>query len=108
MARRIGKADFADKVLKADKPVLVEFYSDSCIPCKQLSPVLGDIEDDFEDTLSVYKVNTGYEDEIVEQYEIMSTPTLILFKGGEEAGRRTGFVKKDELVGWFEELIANN
>ena len=45
MAARIGKADFEEKVLKSSLPVLVDFYSDSCIPCKQISPILGDIED---------------------------------------------------------------
>ena len=51
MAARITKADFEEKVLKADKPVLVDFYSDSCFPCKQLSLILGDIEDENEDKL---------------------------------------------------------
>ena len=46
MAQRINKDNFEEKVLKSPLPVLVDFYSDSCIPCKQLSPVLGDIEDE--------------------------------------------------------------
>ena len=61
MAQRINKDNFEEKVLKSPLPVLVDFYSDSCIPCKQLSPVLGDIEDEREDTLSVYKVNVNYD-----------------------------------------------
>ena len=60
MAQRINKDNFEEKVLKSPLPVLVDFYSDSCIPCKQLSPVLGDIEDEREDTLSVYKVTVSY------------------------------------------------
>ena len=49
MAKRVNAEEFEAEVLKASLPVIVEFYSDSCIPCKQLSPVLGGIEDDYED-----------------------------------------------------------
>ena len=61
MAARITGADFEEKVLKADKPVLVDFYSDTCIPCKRMAGVLGDIEDEYEDKLYLYKVNVNYE-----------------------------------------------
>ena len=71
MAQRINKDNFEEKVLKNPLPVLVDFYSDSCIPCKQLSPVLGDIEDEREDTLSVYKVNVNYDMELAEKYDVM-------------------------------------
>ena len=71
MAQRINKDNFEEKVLKSPLPVLVDFYSDSCIPCKQLSPVLGDIEDEREDTLSVYKVNVNYDMELAEKYDVM-------------------------------------
>ena len=47
MAARISKADFDEKVLKSKLPVIVDFYSDSCVACKKLAPVLGDIEDDY-------------------------------------------------------------
>ena len=49
MAKRVSKDDFEKEVLQSELPVIVDFYSDSCIPCKQLSPILGDIEDDYED-----------------------------------------------------------
>ena len=49
MAARISKADFDEKVLKSKLPVIVDFYSDSCVACKKLAPVLGDIEDDYEE-----------------------------------------------------------
>ena len=59
MAVRINKDDFEEKVLKSDLPVIVDFYSDSCIACKKLAPALGDVEDDYEGKLYVYKVNTN-------------------------------------------------
>ena len=88
MAQRINKDNFEEKVLKSPLPVLVDFYSDSCIPCKQLSPVLGDIEDEREDTLSVYKVNVNYDMELAEKYDVMGVPALRLFVQGEVKGRR--------------------
>lgn len=105
MAARISKADFEEKVLKADKPVLVDFYSDSCIPCKQLAPILGDIEDENEGKLSVYKVNVNFDAELAQEYSVMSSPTLILFKDGEKAGTKCGLIKKQELTEWLEDTI---
>ena len=56
MAVRVSKTDFEEKVLKEKLPVLVDFYSDSCVACKKLAPVLGNAEDDYEDKIKVYKV----------------------------------------------------
>ncbi len=58
MAVRISKEEFEEKVLNSKLPVLVDFYSDSCIACKRLAPALGEIEDEFEDKIKV--VNTLY------------------------------------------------
>ena len=68
MALRINAENFEEKVLKADKPVLVDFYSDSCIPCKQMAGILGDIEDENEDNIYIYKVNVNYDKELAEKY----------------------------------------
>ena len=72
MAARISKDNFETEVLNSALPVLVEFYSDSCIPCKQMSPILGGIEDDYEDKLKVVKVNVNYDAELAEQYSVMA------------------------------------
>ena len=69
MAVRVSAEDFDTKVLQSKLPVIVEFYSDSCIPCKQLSPILGG----------------------------MASPTIIFFKGGEEVSRIRGLVKRNAL-----------
>ena len=78
MAARISKADFDEKVLKSKLPVIVDFYSDSCVACKKLAPVLGDIEDDYEDKLHVYKVNTNFDGELADEYEAVSYTHLTL------------------------------
>lgn len=101
MAARISKDNFEAEVLNSELPVLVEFYSDSCIPCKQMSPILGGIEDDYEDKLKVVKVNVNFDAELAEQYSVMASPTLLLFKDGEEVERARGLTKRPQL----EELI---
>ena len=69
MAARISKADFDEKVLKSKLPVIVDFYSDSCVACKKLAPVLGDIEDDYEDKLLYQIGDLGIRDIIQETAE---------------------------------------
>ena len=73
MAKRVNAEEFEAEVLKASLPVIVEFYSDSCIPCKQLSPVLGGIEDDYEDKLIVVKVNVNFDAELAQKYEVAAS-----------------------------------
>ena len=97
MAARVSKDNFEAEVLQASIPVLVEFYSDSFIPCKQMSPILGDIEDDYEDRLKVVKVNANFDGEQAEQYSVMVSPTILFFKDGKEAERVRGLIKKPEL-----------
>lgn len=105
MAERISKCDFDKKVLQSKLPVIVDFYSDSCVACKKLAPVLGGVEDDYEGKLSVYKVNTGYESELVEEYEITANPTLIIFKDGKAVDRKVGAQSPVALEEWINENL---
>ena len=105
MAERIYSDDFQAKVLDSPVPVLVDFYSDSCIACKKLAPTLCDVEEDYEGKVNVFKVNTGYDTKLVQEYEILSNPTLILFKDGEAVDRQIGEKDYDELTDWIDGLI---
>lgn len=97
MAKRVSSDTFEKEVLQSALPVLVEFYSDSCVPCKQMSPVLGDLEDDYEDRLAVVKVNVNFDAQLAEQYEVMASPTVLFFKDGEEVSRIRGLANKAML-----------
>lgn len=107
MAQRIKKEEFEEKVLKSSIPVLVDFYSDSCIPCKMISPILGDLEDEKEGSLAVYKLNVNFDGEVAEQYAVKGAPTLIFFENGEIRDRKTGAMKKDQLFEWVDGLLEN-
>ena len=82
MAERIKLSDFEEKVLNSSVPVLVDFYSDSCVPCKRLAPVVGTVEDERAESLSVYKVNINFDADAASEYEVTAAPTLVLFKDG--------------------------
>lgn len=105
MAKRVGREDFETEVLKSRLPVIVEFYSDSCIPCKQLSPILGGIEDDYEEQLKVVKVNVNFDAELASEYEVMASPTILFFKDGKEAERIRGLVKRPQLEDVVKKII---
>ena len=105
MAARVSKGDFDDKVRGSSLPVLVDFYSDSCVPCKKMTPVIGDVEDDMEGKLAVYKVNINFDTELAESYDVQSVPTLLLFNKGSEKARQSGAVRKPQLVEWIEENL---
>ncbi len=97
---KITDESFEREVKNYTGTVLLEFYSDSCIPCKRMSPILADI-DETHPGLKVAKYNVNTDSRVAEEYEVLASPTLIFFKNGEEAERRRGVVKKAEL----EEII---
>ncbi len=106
MAKRVSEADFQAEVLDGALPVLVEFYSDSCIPCKQLSPILGGLEDDYEDQIKIVKVNVNFDAELAAKYEVAASPTILIFKNGEEVRRVRGLVKRPVLETIVKEILG--
>lgn len=104
MSVRVNTESFEAEVLQSDITVLADFYSDSCVPCKRLSPVLAEIEEQYADTLKVAKININFDAELVEKYEIQAAPTLIFFKDGKEFARLRGAVKKSEIT----DILENN
>lgn len=104
MAVRVNQEDFEEKVLRSEKPVLLDFYSDICIPCKRMAGLLGEIEEEYGEQLHIYKVNVNYDEKLAEQYQVMSSPTLIFLVNGEEKSRSVGAVGKEEIV----KLFADN
>ena len=106
MAKRVSGADFQAEVLDEKLPVLAEFYSDSCIPCKQLSPILGGIEDDYEDQLKVVKINVNFDADLAQKYEVAASPTILIFKDGAEVWRVRGLIKRPELEAIVKEVLG--
>ena len=104
MAERVTHSEFTEKVIGFPGLAIVDFYSDTCVPCKRMSPVLAALEGQYPEALYAVKVNVAYEKELVEKYEIRSTPTFLFFKNGQIVERFSGVRKKDEL----EQIIQSN
>lgn len=100
MITNITKDNFEAEVLKADKPVLVDFWASWCGPCKMIAPEVQQIADEHPE-IKVCKLNVDEEGELSIKYGVMSIPTLMIFKNGEVAQTAIGYRKKDEI----EELL---
>ena len=92
-----------DGLLADEKLVIVDFWATWCGPCRMLSPLLDEVEEEMADKITVVKVNVDDADEIAMRYRIMSIPTLLFFKDGQLAEKTVGLVSKQEI-----ETILNN
>ncbi len=95
--KQINEDSFKKYVLESKLPVLVDFFADWCGPCKTMAPVLAELADQFEGRFKVVKVNIENSQQITEQYNISSIPTLIIFKNGQESRQVVGALPKTEL-----------
>ena len=84
-----------DELINEEK-VLVDFYADWCGPCRMLSPIIDEVA--TEQNIKVVKVNVDNHEDIAKKYGIMSIPTIILFKNGEEKNKNIGLLSKEDLL----------
>ena len=94
----VSDSSFDAMVLKASEPVLVDFWAEWCGPCKMIAPTLEEISKDFAGRLKVAKLNVDDAQSTAQRYEVMSIPTLILFKDGEPKLRIVGAKGKGQLL----------
>jgi len=100
-------AEFEDKVLKADKPVLVDFWAEWCMPCRMLAPTIEEIAEEFKDKVVVGKVDTDANREVSVKFNISAIPTIILFNNGEVVRKFVGVTPKHEFVAALEDITAS-
>lgn len=103
MAEVLNDDNFDAFVAESDKPVLVDFYNDGCIPCRRVAPVLSRTEKGYEDKVAFVKVKIAMNPNTVKKYAVEAAPTLLVLKDGEEAGRHRGVANAEQI----EELIQS-
>lgn len=98
----ITSENFEAEVLKAEVPVLVDFFADWCMPCKMFAPTLDDVAESYEGKLKVVKVNVDQATPLAQKYRVMSIPTLKLFTGdAEPRATFVGAMSREELEEWL-------
>ncbi|NOT10876.1 MAG: thioredoxin TrxA [Methylococcaceae bacterium] len=95
---QISDSDFNEKVLKADGPVLVDYWAPWCGPCKMISPLLDDVSKEYAGKLTVVKLNIDDNPQTPQHYGVRGIPTLMIFKGGEVEGTKVGAITKSQLA----------
>ena len=98
----VTDASFEEDVLKAEGPVLVDFWAEWCGPCKQIAPTLEDIAKDYDGRVRVVKVDIDSNPQTPSKYGVRGIPTIMMFKDGEVAAMKVGALPKSKLYEWVD------
>ncbi len=101
----VSDKDFDEVVLKADGPVLVDYWAEWCGPCKMIEPVLHELADEYGDKLRIAKVNIDENQQVTNRFKIRGIPTLMIFENGEHQGTKVGAMTKSGLKAFVDETI---
>ena len=101
MEIKLSTENFEKEVLKSEKPVLVDFYADWCGPCNAMAPVIEELAKELEGKVKVGKINVDENPDIAVEYNVMSIPTMIIFKNGNTSKTFIGVTDKSEIIAEF-------
>lgn len=101
----VNSENYAEEVLNSPVPVVVDFFATWCGPCRMLAPVLESVAEDYEGKVKFVKLDVDEAPDIARDYSVMSIPTLIIIKNGEEAAKQVGALGAEALEEWIDENI---
>ena len=105
--KEITSLNFNDEVLKADTPVLVDFWAEWCGPCRAIGPVVDEIANDYDGKVSVGKLNVDHENQLAMEYGVRSIPALLIFNNGTVVNQIVGAVPKNRITDILDTVISN-
>ncbi len=105
MPKQVTDDSFTADVLKAEKPVLVDFWAEWCGPCKQIAPSLEALADELGEKMTIAKLNIDENPMTPSKYGVRGIPTLMLFKDGQVAATRIGAMPKGKLMEWIQSVL---
>lgn len=101
---KVSDDNFDSEVLKADKPVIVDFWAEWCGPCKQIAPALEELSDERDDVV-IAKLNIDENPDAPTRYGVRGIPTMIMFKGGKPEATKVGALPKQQIAGWIDDAL---
>jgi thioredoxin 1 len=106
LIKHVSDQSFEADVLKAGKPVLVDYWAEWCGPCKMIAPILDEVATSHKDTLQIAKMNVDENRDIPAKFGIRGIPTLMLFKDGQLAATKVGALSKAQLTAFIDQHIG--
>jgi thioredoxin 1 len=104
-ALTVNESNFHEEVIEAAQPVLVDFWAPWCGYCQKLTPVIDELADEMADKVKVVKVNVDENRSLAQRYGVMSLPTMLLYKNGEQTEKMMGFMPKAAIIAKINPLI---
>ena len=105
MALEITDSNFEEKVLKSDKPVMVDFWAEWCGPCRMVGPIIDELSEEYDGKAIIGKIDIDSNQQYAAQFGVRNIPTVLVFKDGELVDRKVGVSSKNDYAEAIDKLI---